>query len=68
MTSDWVEREPGTGVGVAFEVDDIEETLAGLRAKGVKAGDPYATPVCKVASFKIPKGNKVTLHQITVPH
>ncbi len=68
MTSDWMEREPGSGVGVAFEVDDIEETLAGLRAKGVKAGDPYETPVCKVASFEDPEGNKVTLHQITVPH
>ncbi len=24
MTSQWIAREPGTGVGVAFEVDDIE--------------------------------------------
>ncbi len=27
MTSEWVQREPGTGVGVAFEVDDIEATV-----------------------------------------
>jgi len=68
MTSDWLEREPGTGAGVAFEVDDIDKTVADLRAKGVDAGDPYETPVCKVSSFSDPEGNKVTLHQTTVPH
>jgi predicted enzyme related to lactoylglutathione lyase len=68
MNSDWIEREPGTGVGVAFEVDDIDKTIAELRSKGVKAEDAYATPVCKVTSFNDPEGNRVTLHQVTVPH
>lgn len=68
MTSEWVQREPGTGVGVAFEVDDIEATAKSLRDSGVAVDDIYSTPVCKVTSFDDPEGNKVTLHQITVPH
>ena len=39
-----------------------------LRAKGVEAEDPYATPVCKITSFSDAEGNKVSLHQVTVPH
>jgi predicted enzyme related to lactoylglutathione lyase len=64
----WIEREPGSASGVAFEVDDIDKTIADLRAKGVDAQDAYATPVCKLSSFNDPEGNRVTLHQITVPH
>ena len=68
MTSEWTEREPGTGSGVAFEIDDLDEAIKQLRAKGIEIEDPYVTPVCKIASFNDPEGNKVTLHQITVPH
>lgn len=65
MTSEWIDRKPGTGVGVAFEVDDIEATAKSLRESGVKVDDIYTTPVCKVTSFDDPEGNKVTLHQST---
>lgn len=65
MTHEWIERAPGTGCGVAFEVDDIDATVARLRAGGVTVGDVYPTPVCKVASFDDVEGNKVTLHQST---
>jgi len=68
MTHEWTETQPGSASGVAFEVDDMDATLASLRAGGVHVEDPYATPVCKVASFKDREGNKVTLHQTTVPH
>lgn len=68
MTHEWIEREPGTGSGVAFEVENIEDFSAKLRAGGVTVSDVYETPVCKVASFNDPEGNKITLHQITVPH
>lgn len=68
MTHEWIERKPGTGVGIVFEVDDMDRTVADLRAKGIKAEDPYDTPVCRVTSFEDAEGNKVTLHQITVPH
>jgi predicted enzyme related to lactoylglutathione lyase len=68
MTHEWMEAEPGSGNGVAFEVDNIEDTIGKLRGAGIEIADPYETPVCKVTTFKDPEGNKVTLHQITVPH
>jgi predicted enzyme related to lactoylglutathione lyase len=66
MTTDWAEVAPSGGV--AFEVDDIEKTAAELRAKGVEIENIYDTPVCRLTSFNDPEGNKVTLHQTTVPH
>jgi predicted enzyme related to lactoylglutathione lyase len=68
MTTEWVEREPGSASGIVFEVDNLDDTIARLRTKGVRIGDPYDTPVCRVASFEDPEGNKVSLHQVTVPH
>ncbi len=66
MTTDWLEVTPCAGV--AFEVDDIERTAADLRAKNVEIENIYDTPVCRITSFTDPEGNKVTLHQTTVPH
>jgi predicted enzyme related to lactoylglutathione lyase len=68
MTHEWSDRPAGTGVGIVFEVDDLDKTVEELRAKGVKVDDPYHTPVCKISSLNDPEGNKVSLHQITVPH
>ncbi len=68
ITPEWIEREPGTGAGVAFEVDNLDEALRQLRSQGVEVGDPYETPVCKISSFNDPEGNKITFHQVTVPH
>ncbi|HEX8806566.1 MAG TPA: VOC family protein [Candidatus Aquilonibacter sp.] len=65
MTDEWIGRAPGSGVGVAFEVDDIEGTAKALREAGVSVDDIYTSPVCKVTSFDDPEGNKVTLHQST---
>jgi len=65
MTSQWVDRQPGSGVGVAFEVDNIDATVKSLREAGVAVDDIYTTPVCKVTSFEDPEGNKVSLHQST---
>lgn len=64
----WADRDPGSASGVVFEVDDIEDTIADLRKKGIQAEDPYDTPVCRISSFEDLEGNKVSLHQITVPH
>lgn len=68
VTHEWLERPPGTGVGVAFEVEDLEQTIAALRKEGITVSDAYETPVCKMASLSDPEGNKLTLHQVTVPH
>ncbi len=66
MTGEWLEIAPCAGV--AFEVDDLEKTLEELKGKGVAVEDIYDTPVCRLTSFNDPEGNKVTLHQSTVPH
>jgi predicted enzyme related to lactoylglutathione lyase len=68
MTTEWLGRPAGSGVGVMFEVDNIENTARELRDKGVAVEDIYETPVCKITSFTDPEGNKVSLHQMTVPH
>lgn len=66
MTSEWLEIAPTAGV--AFEVDDLDKTVADLRSKGIEIENIYDTPVCRITSFNDPEGNKVTLHQTTVPH
>lgn len=68
LTHEWADREPGSASGIVFEVDNIDDVIADLRKKGIAVEDPYATPVCKIASFDDLEGNKVSLHQVTVPH
>jgi len=63
MASDWVGREPGSGAGIVFEVDDLDDAVQVLRTKGVAVEDTFDGPVCRQASFADPEGNKVTLHQ-----
>lgn len=63
MWSKWVGRPPGSGAGVAFEVDDIDETVRSLRAKGVVVGEVEDGPVCRQTAIEDPEGNKVTLHE-----
>ncbi len=65
---EWQDREPGSASGIVFEVDNIDDAVANLRGKGIEVEDPYATPVCKITSFSDAEGNKVSLHQVTVPH
>lgn len=68
LTHEWADREPGSASGIVFEVDNMDDTVKDLRAKGLEVEDPYATPVCKIASLTDLEGNKVSLHQVTVPH
>ncbi len=80
MEGAWIEYELGgttLGVGshpnwkpsrdgttVAFEVDDIDATLADLKGKGVEFDmDKLETPVCWMAQFRDPSGNKLLIHQ-----
>lgn len=66
ITTEWAGETPANSI--AFEVDDVDETFARLRAAGVNVDDVHETPVCKMGSFTDPEGNRVTLHQTTVPH
>ena len=54
---------PGQGSGIAFEVDDVAETLEALvKAGGRIKRDTFQTPVCKMAVLEDPDGNLVMLH------
>jgi predicted enzyme related to lactoylglutathione lyase len=64
MWHEWMEAQPGSGNGVAFEVDDITATVENLKSSGLDVAPVYETPGCKIASVRDPEGNKVILHQI----
>lgn len=68
LWNEWADRAPGSASGVVFEVEDIDDAIKGLRAKGVDVEDAYPTPVCKITSFNDLEGNKVSLHQRTAPY
>lgn len=68
MTNEWAERSPGSASGIVFEVDDIDKSITDLRGRGVEVDDAYETPVCKITSFVDGEGNRVSFHQVTVPH
>jgi predicted enzyme related to lactoylglutathione lyase len=80
MEGAWVEYEIGAttiGVGchpawqpsrdgttVAFEVDDIDATIAKLKERGVAFDlEKMETPVCFMAQFRDPDGNKLVVHK-----
>ena len=49
---------------VTFEVADLDDALATLRAAGTPVTfGPFATPVCRLAGILDPDQNSVTLHQ-----
>lgn len=57
-------KPSGQGTTVAFEVDDLDATIAGLKAKGISIDmGIFETPVCRMAIVSDPDGNKLTLHQ-----
>jgi predicted enzyme related to lactoylglutathione lyase len=52
------------GTTVAFEVDDIGATIVTLMERGVEFDmDKTETPVCWMAQFRDPDGNKLVVHQ-----
>ena len=52
------------GTTVAFEVDDFDATIAKLTARGVTFDIPkMETPVCWMAQFRDPDGNKLVVHK-----
>ncbi len=57
-------EKPGGGT-IAFEVDDLGETVADLKAKGVAfAAEGIESPVCHMAIVKDPDGNSIILHKL----
>ena len=80
MEGAWVEYDLGTvtiGIGchpawkpsrdgttVAFEVEDIDASIAKLKESGVIFDmEKIETPVCWMAQFRDPDGNKLVVHK-----
>ena len=52
------------GTSVAFEVDDFDGTYDKLKKRGVEFDiEKTETPVCWMAQFRDPDGNKLLLHK-----
>lgn len=52
------------GTTIAFEVDDIDATIAKLKERGVSFDmEKMETPVCWMAQFRDPDGNKLVVHK-----
>jgi predicted enzyme related to lactoylglutathione lyase len=52
------------GTTIAFEVDDIDAAIAKLKERGVEFDmDKMETPVCFMAQFRDPDGNKLLVHK-----
>ena len=63
MWHGWMDTAAGTGNGIAFEVDDIERSVADLRGAGIAVDAIYESPICKSTSLSDPEGNRITLHE-----
>jgi len=53
------------GPAIAFEVEDFDAAIAGLREKGVDfAMEPFPTPVCHMALILDPDRNQIIIHKL----
>ena len=59
------ELKPGSAGGwVALEVDDLDASVARMKAEGVPVvRDIFESPVCRMAVITDPDGNGIMLHQ-----
>jgi predicted enzyme related to lactoylglutathione lyase len=52
------------GTSVAFEVDDIDDTIAKLKKAGVEfEREKFESPVCWMAVIHDPDGNRLLIHK-----
>jgi Predicted enzyme related to lactoylglutathione lyase len=59
---DWKPSREGTSV--AFEVDDVDATIAKLKDAGTEFEmEKFETPVCWMAVFHDPDGNRLLVHK-----
>jgi predicted enzyme related to lactoylglutathione lyase len=59
------DNQPGAqGAGIGFEVDDLDQTLAHLKAANVKfLMEAFSSPVCRMAVIADPDGNGIVIHK-----
>jgi hypothetical protein len=67
MSDEWLGGAAGTGVGIAFEVDDLDASARTLSSQGIPLSSVFDGPVCKSLSLRDPEGNSVTLHERKKP-
>jgi glyoxylase I family protein len=58
------EGPPALGQHFAIQVGDLDATVAELRARGVRVGDPSAAGAGRQTFLSDPAGNTVELHQV----
>jgi predicted enzyme related to lactoylglutathione lyase len=64
VPTDFFNRPAGSGVGVAFEVDDIDAAASAVRKhSGTLPGEISDSPSCRWAAAEDPEGNHFILHQ-----
>lgn len=65
ITDGMPEWKPSTeGTGLALEVEDFDQAVAHLKANAVSFnGEPFETPVCRMALITDPAGNGITIHK-----
>jgi predicted enzyme related to lactoylglutathione lyase len=64
-TGTYMKPSSGSGGTIAFEVDDLDATLAHLRENKVEIkGDIIPSPVCRQAIAIDPDGNAIIFHQL----
>lgn len=60
-----VKPSANSGGSIAFEVEDLDQLVAKLKANGVSIKfDIFTSPVCQLAVIVDSEGNAVTLHQL----
>jgi predicted enzyme related to lactoylglutathione lyase len=62
--------EPSSdGASMAFEMDDFDDAVADLKARGVSFKvEPFTTPVCRMAFVLDPEGNTLCIHKRNPGH
>lgn len=54
------------GGTLAFEVEDVDQLTAKLKAGGAfVAVEPFSTPVCRMSVVSDPDGNALIIHKVT---
>jgi predicted enzyme related to lactoylglutathione lyase len=63
--TDSIEPSAASGGSIAFEVDDLDRTIAELTTKGVEfKAQLIHSPVCRMSIIVDPEGNSVLLHEL----
>ncbi len=58
-----------SGPSIAFEVEDLNETMAFLKEKDVSIiTEPFESPICTIAIISDPDGNLITIHKKKASH